>query len=327
MPSLYVHIGPYKTGTTSFQNYMWKNREALKKKGFLYPETGIQFTGSGRRHFSLAKAPRGFKEKQQFEALWDDLFSEISSSKGIQKVLISAERFSWCMDLLAKRKIQMEQYSPKLVVVVRDEMALSRSMYFQIVKKRFKSRNKIQAIGLENIDKWFDKHKANFSYPQILQPWIQNFGIESVIFVPFEESRETDIVTSLLTAVGVPSVISDYKRIRANPSIGFLATNAAIIDSKISPKRARRAMLLGAKIERKFPFLKDIPLEHYNWKKMHAYFASENALAFKKYPSFKQVYKLISRPKRSNSGFFFRVDNLPFKWAGLFARKFTKVNK
>ena len=35
--TIYLHIGVSKTGTTSIQRFLYKNRELLKDKGILYP--------------------------------------------------------------------------------------------------------------------------------------------------------------------------------------------------------------------------------------------------------------------------------------------------
>ena len=36
--TLYLHIGLPKTGTTSIQNYLFENREALMQRGVCYPK-------------------------------------------------------------------------------------------------------------------------------------------------------------------------------------------------------------------------------------------------------------------------------------------------
>jgi hypothetical protein len=296
-PSLYIHIGPYKTGTTSFQNYMWKNRKKYKKVGLIYPSSGIVVNSRGPRHLKLSRNPASIEGKQKLDAAWTDLFNEIKDLDNGEKVIISAERFSLSMNQLVERKKQLEPYNPKLVIVIREELALSRSMYFKCVTRRFGRKEEKQAAGLKNFDKWFDSYKSNLSYAQILQPWVDSFGIESVIFVPYQKTRKSNIITNLLRAIDAPSIISFKKSNRSNPSIGWLATTAAIIESKHNPVRAQQAMILGSKIEKKYPYMKDIPPGCYSPKKMQAYFISENALALKKYPQFKQAYDLACQPE------------------------------
>lgn len=39
---IYLHMGTPKTGTSSLQHYLWENRQALRKQGFLYPENAVK---------------------------------------------------------------------------------------------------------------------------------------------------------------------------------------------------------------------------------------------------------------------------------------------
>ena len=48
------HLGAYKTGTSSFQNAIYENREALLARGILYPNTGLKKGKKlGHRHTQL----------------------------------------------------------------------------------------------------------------------------------------------------------------------------------------------------------------------------------------------------------------------------------
>jgi hypothetical protein len=45
MPTVYLHIGYPKTGTTLLQNYFAQNRGVLRQKGILCPPIGTSWTG------------------------------------------------------------------------------------------------------------------------------------------------------------------------------------------------------------------------------------------------------------------------------------------
>lgn len=45
MSHLVLHIGTHKTGTTSFQNMMWKNARKLANYGVIYPRIHARHTG------------------------------------------------------------------------------------------------------------------------------------------------------------------------------------------------------------------------------------------------------------------------------------------
>lgn len=56
MKTLHLHIGSYKTGTTSIQNIFHNNRDKLKKQGIIYPNSGGE-TGHHKLCF-VTKNPR-----------------------------------------------------------------------------------------------------------------------------------------------------------------------------------------------------------------------------------------------------------------------------
>ena len=47
MPTLYLHIGTPKTGTTALQNFLPANEEVLEQHGICYPDFGFRYTGLG----------------------------------------------------------------------------------------------------------------------------------------------------------------------------------------------------------------------------------------------------------------------------------------
>ena len=85
----FIHIGPYKTGSTSFQVFCDENRNALIERGIYYPPVGIL----NGQHFEI------FKENGS-HLLFD--FSLIPES--CDKVLFSSEIIS-SYDLEGYRKI------------------------------------------------------------------------------------------------------------------------------------------------------------------------------------------------------------------------------
>lgn len=88
-----LHLGTYKTGTSSFQNIMFDNREVLQESGILYPLTGlIRGKKLGRRHSQLFASylagattvcpPQLLEEMRESDAQVAILSSEAWSSPG-----------------------------------------------------------------------------------------------------------------------------------------------------------------------------------------------------------------------------------------------------
>ncbi|UYM18517.1 hypothetical protein [Endozoicomonas euniceicola] len=90
---LILHIGPHKTASTYIQKCLVENRDALKAKGYLYPEAGQEFLYG---HHKLAEA---FSCKQTYKL--KNIKEEIDSFDG--NVIISSENF----DRLGIENIQL----------------------------------------------------------------------------------------------------------------------------------------------------------------------------------------------------------------------------
>jgi mannosyltransferase OCH1-like enzyme len=103
---VFVHIGPYKTGSTSVQDFLATNEEALRKAGILYPRTGRK----GAAHNELFWKFGGGE-------LFKELNAEIAAS-GLSQVIISSEHFSQFPRARAERMAEMLQPAELRPVVV-----------------------------------------------------------------------------------------------------------------------------------------------------------------------------------------------------------------
>lgn len=90
MPTLHIHAGVHKTGTTSLQKTLFDNRAHLKAHGVLYPETGLSQLPSNWGHHDLAYAMR---HAQQGQSMWAALRAEADAA-GLPDVVVSSEELS-----------------------------------------------------------------------------------------------------------------------------------------------------------------------------------------------------------------------------------------
>jgi hypothetical protein len=64
--TIYIHIGPHKTGTTTIQHALFINETLLRKNGILCPKSGRVFLDSAATHnlgFELAENNNDSTEK------------------------------------------------------------------------------------------------------------------------------------------------------------------------------------------------------------------------------------------------------------------------
>lgn len=145
MKTLYVHIGTPKTGTTSIQAWMEKNRGALSRKGFYYPKSFRDYDYVNPRrngHFLIGNPKNGSVSEEDTTILYDGLkyvtafFNEydniILSDESILKASYSYRADLW--DILLENASQ-NNYTVKVIVYLRRQDLYLASRYNQLVKK------------------------------------------------------------------------------------------------------------------------------------------------------------------------------------------------
>lgn len=288
MKQLLIHVGPFKTGTSSVQDYFWYNRHAYAEDGLLYPRVGIARNGPGRRHYHLAK---------EFDAeRWGRLVAAIEESP-CERALISSERFSVNLSLLKQIAPLLSSLTPTLVIVVRDECDLVRSMYLQIVKGLFYDP---EFVGIANFHTkfvqpvsdfptWWHAARHRFIYARMIQAWIDAFGPENIVFVPYLKERGFEVVTALCETLDLPLHQQVKNR---NMSIGPLAARAAVAGAKYGRPIGRLAARVTGKFERLLGNRKRFEIYGANDQEIAAYYLSMNQDLSRRLPEFSRALGL-----------------------------------
>ena len=90
MPTLHMHTGLHKTGTTSLQKTLFDHQNQLRQHGILYPKTGMSQHPNNWGHHELAYALRN---RQTGQKMWTALRAE-ADAEGLSDVVISSEELS-----------------------------------------------------------------------------------------------------------------------------------------------------------------------------------------------------------------------------------------
>lgn len=126
--TIYLHIGQSKTGTTSFQTEVLRQRASLLSKGILYPENGLQYDS----HMDFA---RHYLLNQQDEQLIQSLKAEIDGSAA-NKVIISCESLEGLdREQISRLHQDFREYDLYVICMLRDRVTWITSMYCEFVKK------------------------------------------------------------------------------------------------------------------------------------------------------------------------------------------------
>ncbi|MBM9606271.1 hypothetical protein [Desulfopila inferna] len=226
--TIYLHIGYFKTGSTSIQFLLSQNYKRLLKKGVLYPKTGRRGY-KGQHHSAIpllmcVKAglhcPPWFKNsfslKADPEVLIKKLVSEIDSFAG-DTVVLSSEEFvrlgvAEGQAHLSRLRKYLDKYEIKIVCYIRRQDDYIESMYNEIVKCGGVPVNISENGGKPFLGGFHDYHKC-------LSIWSEIFGKNNIIMRIFDKESLPHGVSVDFADILQIDDIETLKEIRMNPRI------------------------------------------------------------------------------------------------------------
>ncbi len=221
-PTVYLHIGMNKTGSTAIQFWMSDKREALVHSGFLYSETG-EADGA---HYDLSRDcgfvlgnKEGF-DKSLIEDYRKSFKSELKQSHA-DTVLFSSENFVLEGSLEAV-KYFFEGYRLKIIVYLRRHDYWWESLFAQFVKM---VSNPPMEKGIEKYISFQKNHIKYHNYVSLLDKWAAVFGIENIIVRPYEsEQMPEGIVVDIARVLGIDHLNVDFNDSKQNVSLDNKST-------------------------------------------------------------------------------------------------------
>jgi len=178
---LYIHHGYNKTGTSALQDFCRQNRDALKKKGILYPTYGTRDRSAHHRlvcHFCRIP-PKHFIEDRNMTDVIDEVMDELESS-GADTMLVSTELMVFCADYYPEKVAAfLERFDQtRLISYLRRQDDYAHSYYNSAI------RNGLCATGF---DEFIDG--INLDYFDNLSQWEALFGEGNIIVRPYRKDR------------------------------------------------------------------------------------------------------------------------------------------
>ena len=200
MSELFLHIGSYKTGTTSIQNALHKNQEANIEK-YYYPSDTKFLKSKKSWLLFLPYLKKSWKHKIRSLENTQDAIKESSkiihkikySIKKNIKVIISEEDISQLdPETLLSFSNEISKFCKiKIIYYVRSTDTIIASMYSQTAKTYLNSqRNKGRIKTLDNINlNIYEKYNEfkGIQYKRILQKFINIFGKENIVVFDFNQ--------------------------------------------------------------------------------------------------------------------------------------------
>ncbi|QIA64456.1 hypothetical protein GT360_13570 [Vibrio astriarenae] len=228
MPTLYIHIGHEKTGTTAIQRFCANNREKLEEYGVLYPSIGYQdFVHSSLvncihdldNNTFLEFFPEGVDTEP--ENVWGELVKNAASWD--KDILISSEHFISRLRekgveyIKAYLKANLPKYQVKIIAFLRrqDECYVSRLSTLS------------KAGAVQGVNFWESEvlnKNIYYDYYTLMKLWANAFGSNSIILREYDrESDVTKDIQSIIFKSGYDLI--DVKSNRENTSWSPVATH------------------------------------------------------------------------------------------------------
>lgn len=197
MKTVYLHIGLHKTGTSTIQFFLAKNREKLKSLGYLYP-----FKTAA--HHNLAFLVSDIKKAQKENNNWENLFDEIENFEG-ENIIISSEAFSRSSNLgasmISETRKKLKNFQTKIIVYLRRNDLRMESQFVQILKSGKK---------IKSIEDYCHEHRNN--YLDFIESWAKEFGEDNIIVRPLEKSEIPDLTTDFLKCIKIKNSIDFFDK-------------------------------------------------------------------------------------------------------------------
>jgi hypothetical protein len=241
-PTLYLHIGAPKTGTSYLQQLIWRNRKRLEEDGVLRPgATEEQYFGFSNDHFGAAKdlaVPRSKGARMLRPGGWKGITAQVRDWPGAS--VISAENLASAPPERVKRaKDSLESVELHIVCTARD---LSRQIP-SVWQERLKNRESVSYedfLGGVMSPKTGHPTGAKFWNAQDLVDVLQRWSVDiprervHVVTVPQRPKPGDTLWDRFASVLGVDGSRYDTDLPTANTSLGaaeaqvLLALNASL---------------------------------------------------------------------------------------------------
>lgn len=175
---LVIHLGCYKTGSSSIQNGLYALRGELAEQGILYARSGLYHAEPdvGVRHTPMVYSY--FEHHDAWQRQSDRLIEEISASR-LERIVLSSEAWSMpvyvdSLEALVRKLTDRFELRTRGVVFFRNRLSYARSVY-----REFTHRRGNRALFRDFVS---DRRRM-FNYPQLMQRYLSILdAVEAVDF-------------------------------------------------------------------------------------------------------------------------------------------------
>jgi len=205
--TIYLHIGTHKTGTTSLQNFLYKNAKLLKKDNYDYLVSNCTWCA----HHALGWSFQGATQPISEYCSWSNygvinyLEDEIKNSP-CDNFIISSENLYQLknMEFIKRFFDRFSQFEIKLILYLRNQVSFIESWYYELVRADYFKLN-------EDIADFIENPRYNIDYSKELEKWKRFIKIENCFILNFHnEAKNGNLINNFCNLIGIKNYIS-YK--------------------------------------------------------------------------------------------------------------------
>ncbi|MGF1697506.1 hypothetical protein L4C54_17735 [Vibrio lamellibrachiae] len=174
---LIFHGGLSKSGSTTIQTVLQNNKETLRERGYLIPNTGIKFRSRHHYYYSLNGG--------DYKDLVDQLYSEFIDS-GCHTIIMSEESLNKSICYDKHNYLKKVFANVEFVFYLRRQDTLLESYYNQTIKVPW-DKNRSQSPKSTLVDYSESLHWLN--YGNLLDCFSNIVGKENIKVIPFERGQ------------------------------------------------------------------------------------------------------------------------------------------
>jgi len=211
MKKAYLHIGVEKTGTTTIQSFMAKNRIALHQEGFLYP-----LAPGKENHVGLtilaADTPRQWSDLLRFVQLAAGADVRAYSKEMLQEFEDEVSKSSCHTLILSNEHLSTRIRSAKSIMLLRDTLLGFADVVDVIVYLRRQDEAALSDYSTR-VKSGYTKrfalernHLIKYNYADLLDRWSAVFGQEHILVRLFERDAFEcgDLISDFLHVIRYP---------------------------------------------------------------------------------------------------------------------------
>lgn len=219
-PTIFIHIGHGKTGTTAIQDLFFLNRKKFLDVGILYPNTGFVSFCNGYEHNAhhLLSNDLSVEYDSSQQEMLSKRFKELRDEIEFvlpKTVFISSELLCYSDSNVPKLFAEvMTGYEVKIIICVRRQDYLITASYLQAIKEG-------NGYSKLTLDEYMSNFGYVFDFNDRIGPWRNAFGDDSIKPIVLREDKNIDIRDIVIKTIGLNLNLNELETGRRNSSLGF----------------------------------------------------------------------------------------------------------